>query len=447
MSALARILVSEGCIVAGSDIRTSPLISSLEKIGVTVNSKQDGSMMPAKTDMVVVSAAIQEDNPELKIARQLGIKVVRYSQMLGSLMQEKRGIAISGTHGKTTTSAMISTILKRAQLDPTYVIGGEVPDIGGNAYLGQGNLFVAEACEYNSSFLDLIPHVGVITNIDEDHLDYYGDIEKIVNAFGDFARLVAKNGLLVVNGNDENIAIAKKKANCAIETYSLTNSSDWYAAKTITAVQGMNKFRVYRRGIYFDDLCLKIPGTHNILNALAAIAVCTFIGVEREAIKAALESFKGAKRRFQIVGVKNDITIIDDYAHHPTEIYVTLRAAREIYPKRRIWCVYQPHQYSRTRHLLKKTTESFYFADKVVLADIYESRDNDFEKTSISALKLYEEICKTGVDIQYCPQLERIVDMLSLNAKPGDVIITMGAGDIGKVAHELTERIGNIRDK
>lgn len=442
MSALARILVSEGCIVAGSDILLSPLISSLEKIGVMVNSKQDGSMMSLETDMVIVSAAIQEGNPELKVARQLGIKVVKYSQILGSLMQEKRGIAISGTHGKTTTSAMISTILKKAELDPTYVIGGEVPDIGGNAHLGKGNLFVAEACEYNSSFLDLVPSIGVITNIEEDHLDYYGNLEEIVNAFGHFANLIAKNGLLVVNDDDRNVAVAAKRSVCKRETYSLRHTSHWYAKKILPTTQGINKFRVYNRGKIFGDFWLKIPGSHNILNALAAIAVCTSIGVDKEIIKTSLESFKGAKRRFQIVAIKNNITIIDDYAHHPTEIDVTLKAARELYPARKICCVYQPHQYSRTRHLLKKLSESFYLADKVALADIYESRDNDFEKTSISSLKLYEEIRKTGVDIQYYPQMEYITDMLCLNAKPGDVIITMGAGDIWKVAHELAERIG-----
>src|SRR5574337_1560570 len=228
MSAVARILINEGCIVAGSDTRTSSLTSTLEEMGAKINTKQDGSFMPAGTDIVVVSASISEDNPDLKIARKMGIKVVKYSQILGSLMKEKRGIAISGTHGKTTTSAMISTILKTAGLDPTFVIGGEVPDIGGNAHLGEGNLFVAEACEYDRSFLNLTPQVGVITNIEEDHLDYYENIEKIINAFGDFASLISKEGLLVVNDHDSNIIRAIQKANCRIETYSLDNSSDWH---------------------------------------------------------------------------------------------------------------------------------------------------------------------------------------------------------------------------
>lgn len=436
MSAIARILINEGCIVAGSDIQTSSLTSTLEEMGAKINTKQDGSFMPAETDMVVVSASISEDNPDLKTARKMGIKVVKYSQILGSLMKEKRGIAISGTHGKTTTSAMISTILKTAGLDPTFVIGGEVPDIGGNAHLGKGNLFVAEACEYDRSFLNLTPQVGVITNIEEDHLDYYENIEKIINAFGDFASAISKEGLLVVNNHDNNIAIAVQRANCKVETYSLDSSSDW-CGEVLSGGSGINRFKVFKKDACFGEFMLKIPGAHNVLNALAATAVCTFIGVDKNSIREALASFNGANRRFQIVGMKNHITVIDDYAHHPTEIHVTLRAVRELYPERRIWCVFQPHQYSRTRHLLKGFAKSFQNADKVILADIYAARDNDYEKTAMNSMKLFEETRNAGVDVQYVRQLNDIVQVLSSNVKSGDVVITMGAGDVWKVAYDL----------
>src|SRR5574341_181446 len=281
MSAVARILLNEGCVVSGSDVQPSPLTSTLEKMGAKIYTKQDGSFMTSETDMVVISAAISEDNPELKTARKLGIKVVKYYQISGSLMKEKRGNAISGTHGKTTTSAMVSTILKTAGLDPTFVIGGEVPDIGGNAHLGEGNLFVAEACEYDRSFLNLTPQVGVITNIEEDHLDYYENIEKIINAFGDFASLISKEGLLVVNDHDNNIARAVQKSNCRMETYSLDNSSDWYGELLPTG-KGVNGFRIFRKGDFFGEFLLRIPGSHNVLNALAATAVCTFIGVDKD---------------------------------------------------------------------------------------------------------------------------------------------------------------------
>ncbi len=436
MSAVARILIHEGCVVAGSDVRTSSLTSTLEEMGAKINTKQDGSLMPAETDMVVVSASISEDNPDLKTARKMGIKVVKYSQILGSLMQEKRGIAISGTHGKTTTSAMISTVLKAAGLDPTFVIGGEVPGIGGNAHLGKGNLFVAEACEYDRSFLNLTPQVGVITNIEEDHLDYYENIEKIINAFGDFASSISRDGLLVVNNHDDNISVAVKRAHCKVETYSLDVSSDW-CGEIISGGSGINRFKVFKKNTFFGEFLLKIPGAHNVLNALAATAVCTFIGVDRDSIKAALASFTGANRRFQIIGVRNGITVIDDYAHHPTEIRVTLTAARELYPEKRIWCVFQPHQYSRTRHLLKGFTKSFQHADRVILADIYAARDNDYERTVMNSVKLYEETRNAGVDVQYIPQLTDIVHVLSSSVKPGDVVVTMGAGDVWKVAYDF----------
>lgn len=440
MSAVARILLKEGCVVLGSDTQSSSLTLTLEEMGARINTRQDGSFMPLDTDMVVISAAISEDNPDLKTARKMGIRVVKYSQILGSLMSEKRGIAISGTHGKTTTSAMISNILKTAGLDPTFVIGGEVPDIGGNAHLGMGDLFVAEACEYDKSFLNLVPQVGVITNIEEDHLDYYENIEKIINAFGDFASLISKEGLLVVNNNDKNISRAMQKANCRVETYSLDSSSDWQA-RIISSGNGVNRFSILRRNSFYDEFALKIPGSHNILNALAATAVCTFIGVDKDVIKTALASFGGAKRRFQIIGVKSNVTVIDDYAHHPTEIRVTLKAAREMYPDKKIWCVFQPHQYSRTRHLLRDFAKSFQDADKVLFADIYASRDNDYEKTAMNTLRLCEETMAAGIDVQYIPLLEDIVDALSSNVTPGDVVITMGAGDVWKVACDLVDKL------
>lgn len=440
MSAVAHILLNDGCVVAGSDTRPSSLTSTLEKMGARINTRQDGSFMSLNTDMVVISAAISEDNPDLKTARKMGIKVVKYSQILGSLMKEKRGIAISGTHGKTTTSAMISSVLKTAGLDPTFVIGGEVPDIGGNAHLGKGDLFVAEACEYDRSFLNLVPQVGVITNIEEDHLDYYENIERIVSAFGDFASLVSKEGLLVVNDHDKNILLAMQRANCKVETYSLDSTSDWYG-KVLSLGNGANRFSIFRKNTFFDDFTLKIPGAHNILNALAATAVCAYIGVDKDYIKAALASFGGANRRFQIIGVKNNITIIDDYAHHPTEIRVTLKAARELYPGKKIWCVFQPHQHSRTRHLLRGFAKSFQDANQVLFADIFAARDNDYEKTTMNSMRLYVETCNAGVDVQYIPQLDDIVKVLSLQVKPGDVVITMGAGDVWKVAYDLVAKL------
>ncbi|MEK6559798.1 MAG: cyanophycin synthetase, partial [Planctomycetota bacterium] len=282
---------------------------------------------------------------------------------------------------------------------------------------------------------------GVITNIEEDHLDYYENIDKIITAFGDFASLISKDGLLVVHNHDNNIASAIQRANCKVETFSLDNSSDW-RGKVLSTGKGINKFRIYRRNTLFGEFSLKIPGTHNILNALAATAVCTFIGVDKHSIRTALASFSGANRRFQIISTKNDITVIDDYAHHPTEIRVTLKAARELYPENRIWCVFQPHQYSRTRHLLKEFSRSFQNADKIIFADIYAARDNDYEKTAMNSFMLYEETRNVGANVQYIPQLCDIVNSLNSSVKPGDIVITMGAGDVWKVANDLVIKLG-----
>lgn len=440
MSAVANILMNQGCTVAGSDIQMSSLTLNLEKMGAKINTKQDGSFMKSETDMVVVSAAIRENNPDLKAARKMGIKIVKYAQILGSLMKDKCGIAISGTHGKTTTTSMVSSILKTAGLDPSYVIGGEVPDIGGNAHLGKGNLFVAEACEYDGSFLNLSPQIGVITNIEEDHLDYYNSIENIISAFSNFVSLISKEGLLVVNNHDNNIARAIQRAACKVETYSLDKSSDW-RGELLSSGAGKNQFRIFKKDTFFDDFTLKIPGSHNVLNALAATAVCSSIGVDKNTIKTALASFCGANRRFQIIGVKNTITIIDDYAHHPTEIRVTLKAARDLYPHNKIWCVFQPHQHSRTRHFTKEFAKSFQHADTVILSHIYASRDTDSEITENNSINLYEETIKTGIDVQYISQLHDIVNTLSLQTKPGDIVITMGAGNVWKVAYDLFSKL------
>jgi len=440
MSAVANILINQGCIVYGSDTQASPLTSNLEKMGAKINTKQDGSSLKSETDMVVVSAAISEDNPDLKAARRMGIKIVKYSQILGSLMKDKHGIAISGTHGKTTTTAMVSTILKTAGLDPSYVIGGVVPAIGGNAHLGKGDLFVAEACEYDESFLNLSPQIGIITNIEEDHLDYYNSIDDIINAFGNFASIISQNGLVVAKDHDSNIAAALQKAKCKVERYSLNNSSDWWG-ELLPSGNGKNQFKIFRKNDHFGDFSLKIPGAHNVLNAIAATAVCSSIGVDKNSIKTALESFCGANRRFQIIGTKNDISVIDDYAHHPTEVRVTLKAARELYPNKRIWCVFQPHQHSRTRFFMKEFAKSFQHADKVILAQIYAARDSDSEVSEMNSINLYEDTLKAGKDVQYVPQLCDIVNLLSLQVKPGDVVITMGAGNVGKVAYDLVSKL------
>jgi len=475
MSAIAKILINEGYIVSGSDMECSPVTYELGELGVRINTKQDGEYLEPDTNLVITSAAINESNPDLKKARSLGLKVVKYSEFLGSLMKRKYGIAISGTHGKTTTTAMISTILQKTGHEPTFVIGGNVTEIGGNSCIGKGSHFVAEACEFDRTFLNLTPQIGVITNIEEDHLDYYKDLDGITEAFTEFVSLIPEDGLLVVNNDDTNIRKVIKGAKCKVESYSIATISDvlnkaiparkrglqtysdevpiadesyervncesdakWLAVVTYSD-KNVSHFSVFKKGEYFADFCLKTPGLHNVSNALAAISVCNYIGLNGKTVKKALASFNGVSRRFQTISSKNGITIIDDFAHHPTAIKATLTTARAIYPSQRIWCVFQPHQHNRTKLLLREFALALTLADKVIIADIYAARDSDREKASVSSLDLKCELQAIGGDVECAKNNSEIINNLRLSVKEDDVIMILGAGDIWKIAHGLKD--------
>ncbi len=494
MSAIAKILIDEGCFVSGSDLECSPITYDLAKLGAKINTEQDGKGLDSYTNLVITSAAINENNPDLRKARMLGLKVIKYSEFLGSLMKNKCGIAVSGTHGKTTTSAMISTILKKTGHEPTFVIGGNVAEIGGSSCVGKGSFFIAEACEYDRTFLNLSPQIGVITNIDEDHLDYYKDINGITDAFTEFISLIPEDGLLVINNDDTNIKKVIESAKCRIESYSIFMTSNlpdkaipiqktptrqnhfgkWsnrqgipvlYRSSSLSVAseqlidesdnkiyceldakwlaivyysdKEITRFSLFNAGEYFDDFCLKIPGLHNVSNALAAISVCNYIGLNKKVIKKALASFNGVNRRFQTISNKDRITIIDDYAHHPTEIRTTLETAKSIYPSQRLWCVFQPHQHNRTRLLLKKFAMALALADKVIITDIYPARDSDIERASVSSLDLVYELLEIGGDVECVKSISEIVDSLRLNVKTGDIILTLGAGNIWEAAYGL----------
>jgi UDP-N-acetylmuramate--alanine ligase len=485
MSAIAKILIDEGCFVTGSDLECSPITHNLEKLGAKINTNQDGKSIDQYTNLVITSAAISENNPDLVKAKMLGLRVVKYSEFLGSLMRNKRGIAVSGTHGKTTTGAMISMILKKAGWEPTFVIGGNVEEIGGGSCVGKGNLFVAEACEYDKTFLNLSPQIGVITSIDEDHLDCYKDINGVTNAFSEFVSLIPEDGLLVVNSNDRNIKEAIRSAKCRIEKYSVAIASSKYLPEYVIRAgkatllksalinntvpeplvdesyssacynasdttwlavvryfdKEMSLFSVFNEGKYFGEFSLKMPGFHNVSNALAAISVCSFVGLNEEVIKKALESFKGVRRRFQTISRRDGITIIDDYAHHPTEVRKTLETAKLVYPSKRLWCIFQPHQYNRTRHLLKEFAKALVLADKVIITDIYAARDSDIDRASVRSLNLVDELLKIGSDAKYIESFSKIVSYLHLDVRKGDVVLIMGAGDIWKVAYELRNNL------
>ncbi|MHC4269080.1 MAG: UDP-N-acetylmuramate--L-alanine ligase [Planctomycetota bacterium] len=483
MSAIAKILINEGYVVSGSDMEPSSVIYELGELGVRINTKQDGEGLSPDTNLVIASAAINENNPDLVKAKTLGLRIVKYSEFLGSLMKKKCGIAVSGTHGKTTTTAMISTILKKTGHEPTFVIGGNVSEIGGNSNVGKGSYFIAEACEYDRTFLNLAPQIGVITNIEEDHLDYYKDIDGITNAFAAFASLIPKDGLLIINNDDKNIKKAIEDAQCKIESYSIVKASEifdnvdsvqkvsdlrtfsvgrkrdngsygrisfkfdakWLAVAHYSDKE-VNHFSVFMEGVFFGDFYLKTPGLHNVSNALAAISVCNYIGLNGENVKKALASFNGVSRRFQTISSKNGITIIDDFAHHPTEIKTTLETARSIYPSQRIWCVFQPHQHNRTKLLLKEFAMALTLADKVIIADIYAARDSEIEIASVSSLDLKRELVGIGGDVECIKDISEIVNTLHLSVKRDDIVMILGAGDIWRVAYGLKNNLDNKYD-
>ncbi len=453
MSGIAKVLMKGGCIVHGSDVQPFPSLIHLEQLGAKITLRQDGSWLSPQAKLVVISAAVQEDNPDLKRAKGFGLQVIKYAQVLGSLMRERVGIAVSGTHGKTTTTAMIATLFKEAGKDPSFVIGGEVPGLGGNSSLGGGKYFVVEACEYDRSFLHLQPRVGVITNIEEDHLDYYKDLGGVIEAFKNFAHGVSKEGLLVVAHGDKNIMEAIQGTQCNIETFSTDafgvisrspapGSPTWRATSHVFQ-DGLSSFKVYYKGDYYGDFILKVPGRHNVMNALAAMAVGHWAGLKREDMQRSLSAFRGANRRFQMLDTVRGVTVVDDYGHHPTEVSVTLRAAREYFPGRRLWCIFQPHQHTRTRFFLNKFARAFREADEVVFTDIYPARDSKEDMESVSSVDLLREAQKEEVKALYVSGLKSVANEVYPRLREGDVVMTMGAGDVWRVGVELVSLLRN----
>ena len=432
MSGLARCLVTQGHVVTGSDLKPSPLA---ELPGVRVAIGHDAGNV-GEADLVVRSAAVREDNPEVVEARARHLEVLKYAQMLGRLTQDRALIAVAGCHGKTTTSAMIAYILQRAGFDPGFVIGGVIPQLGSNAALGQGRHFVAEACEYDRSFLNLSPKCAVVTNIEEDHLDYYKDLEEIVGAFREFAGRASEMVIASLDSPPAAAIVLERKGRD--EGYSVDRDADW-RARNVEVRDGRWTFEVLKYGKPFGEFHLAIPGTHNVANALAAMAAATWAGVGREIIQVALAEFGGAARRFQLLGERNGVVVIDDYGHHPTEIQATLRAARERYPERKIWCVFQPHQHSRTRILLKEFGKAFADANLILLHDIYEARDSD--TGSVSSGDLAKLLDQNGKAALHLRTMDEIVTFLREKAGSDCLILTMGAGNIDEVARRFLQGV------
>ena len=444
MRALAGMLLGRGAVVSGSEMADSGAVVRLVEDGATVAVGQRPENVPDDCDLVVYSAAIHEQNPELLAARQRGLDVIKYSEMLGRLMAQSVGIAVAGTHGKSTTSAMVAYVLSVAGFDPSFIVGATVEQLDGPSGVGKGKHFVAEACEFDRSFLNLRPYYATILNLEEDHLDCYEDLAAIVEAFRAFSAQVAPEGVLVVNGEDRDALAAAEAASCEVETFGLAEGCTWRGVN-LTGDRGRFSLDVLLGGKMYARLTVGLPGRHNVYNALAAMALLHHAGVPREQIAEHLASFSGTHRRMTFKGKDAGITVVDDYAHHPTEIQVTLRAAREYYQPKRLLCIFQPHQHSRTRFLLKDFARSFGAADEVIVPDIYFVRDSDREKDYISSEDLVAQIRLHGGSASYLKTFDEIGRHLRDELRAGDLVITMGAGNIWEVADDIVRWLGRDR--
>ncbi|MDR0570397.1 MAG: UDP-N-acetylmuramate--L-alanine ligase [Clostridiales Family XIII bacterium] len=430
LSAIAEILLARGHRVSGSDLKESEITDRLIGKGAAVFLGHRAKNV-ADADLVVYSAAVSHDNPELAQARENGVETVSRAEALGALMRgHDRSIAVAGTHGKTTTTSMISLILKDWGKDPTILVGGNLPEINGNVRIGGGEYFVTEACEYMDSFLELAPKYAVILNIDSDHLDYFSDIDHIVRSFKAFADLVPVGGAVVAYDANPFVNSIIKGFDRRVVTFGFHENCDYRATDIAFNHEGSPRFTLNCRGEAVCDVQLAVPGEHNIANALAAFACCHDAGAPAEGIKRTLEAFSGTQRRFDALGVTEaGVKIVDDYAHHPTEIAATLKAAGNI-PHRELWCLFQPHTYTRTLALFQEFVEAFQGADRLVMAEIYAAREKNIHK--ISAKALVDEINRLHPEreARFFPSFEEIALYVRDNAREGDLVITMGAGDI-----------------
>ena len=439
LSAIAEILLERGYTVTGSDMKESEITDKLIKKGAHIFlGHRERNVEGA--NLIVYSAAVSADNPELVRARELGIPAVTRAEMLGKLMTEyKNSIAISGTHGKTTTTSMVSLILDRAALDPTILVGGNLAQFDGNVRVGKSDYFVTEACEYMDSFLSLMPKIEIILNIDSDHLDYFKDIDHIVKSFDEFASLVPEDGRIIAYDANPFVKSVVSKLNNVV-TFGYNESCTYYASNIKLNSNGRPGFDVYYNGSMLCHVQLNLPGEHNILNSLAAIACCHGLGVSPEVIVDTLQQYIGTERRFDIIGTTSEgIQLVDDYAHHPTEIKATLSASQNV-PHKKVWCLFQPHTYTRTIALFDEFTDAFENADKVVFAEIYAAREKNIHKISSKSLVNAIKDKHPGKEVYFFKEFEEIANFVYNNAEEGDLVITMGAGDIYKVAELILNK-------
>ena len=434
MSGIAEVLLASGFSVTGSDAREGDVTRRLEELGARISIGEHRAENVGDADVVVFSSAVARSNPELVAARERVIPVIPRAEMLAELMRLKDGIAIAGSHGKTTTTSLIATVLREAGLDPTVVIGGKLNALGSNAARGTGELLVAEADESDGSFLSLTPVMAIITNIDAEHLDHYGTHEDVKNAFVAFANRVPFYGLVVACLDHPHVQDILPRIEKRVATYGLAAQADYRARKPV--VEGLaTRFELVRRGVSAGEFTVRMPGIHNVLNALAVITVADELGVPEEVTRKALAGCAGVQRRFTIVGEAQGVTVVDDYGHHPAEVQATLEAASRAYG-RRVVVAFQPHRYTRTKHCFDELTRAFNRADVLLLADVYAAGEAPIE--GASSERLAGAIRAHGHrDVTWVGPRTGVAQALAERVEPGDIVITLGAGDITRVGPEL----------
>jgi UDP-N-acetylmuramate--alanine ligase len=436
MSGIAELLLNLGYKVSGSDLRSTDITTRLTQLGGTIFQGHRPEQIQG-ADVVVLSSAVEADNPEVLAAKEAIVPVIPRAEMLAELMRLKYSIAVAGAHGKTTTTGIIASILDHGGLDPTVVIGGKLGSLGTNARLGQGEFIVAEADESDGSFLKLTPTVGVVTNIDAEHLDFYGNLEKIKQVFLDFINKVPFYGMAVLCLDNEGIQDLIPKIEKRFTTYGMTSQAD-YQAKDVTFEGMKSRYRVTHRGEILGTVDLNLPGIYNVYNSMASIAVGKELGISFDIILRALKDIQGVQRRLQIKGTARGITVVDDYGHHPTEIKLTLQAVRQCWPDHRVVVVFQPHRYSRTAVLFDDFTRAFYQADTLVVLPIYSAGEAPIE--NIDGRSLCKGIHLHGhKDVVFHDGQDAAVSYLKKNLGQGDVLLTLGAGDVWEVGEKFLD--------
>ena len=438
MSALAEICLNKGYTVSGSDMNESYLLDKLRGQGANIHVGQCRENISDNIDMVVYTAAIHPENPELMAAKEKNILTMDRAAFLGQVMREyKNPIAVSGTHGKTSTTSMLSTIFEYAKLDPTILVGGNLNIIGGNVKIGASDHFITEACEYVDSFLNFNPKISIVLNIEEDHLDYFSGLDEIKASFNKFGKLLPSDGYFIINGDDANTNDILHEVKANVIKYGRNTSNDVIIKNINFNDNGYGVFELEYKGEDLGKFDLSVPGLHNIYNATAAIMTAFVSDISLDTIRENITLYKGVGRRFETKGYYKDVLVIDDYAHHPTELKATLSAAKKL-NKANLWCVFQPHTYTRTKSLLDSFAEAFYSADKVIITDIYAAREDD--PGDIHAKDLVEKLYHNNVDAIYISKFEDIVEYLRENLEHNDLVITAGAGTVYQVADLLVDK-------